>query len=93
MDLGFAVYMIEFTAFLGEDASSVEGHSNHLQAGESFAFETTCAGRSYVPWLQECRAQGLACHSGFSLAAHAANGRRSGGEEFVRAATKSQPRS
>lgn len=29
-----------------------------VQAGESFAFETTCAGRSYVPWLQECRAQG-----------------------------------
>jgi len=28
-----------------------------VQAGESFAFETTCAGRSYVPWLQRCKAQ------------------------------------
>jgi predicted ABC-type ATPase len=29
-----------------------------VQAGESFAFETTCAGRAYVPWLRQCRAQG-----------------------------------
>ena len=29
-----------------------------VQDGESFAFETTCAGRAYVPWLQGCKARG-----------------------------------
>jgi predicted ABC-type ATPase len=29
-----------------------------VQAGESFAFETTCAGRAYVPWLRQCKGQG-----------------------------------
>jgi predicted ABC-type ATPase len=29
-----------------------------VQAGESFAFETTCSGRSYLPWLKGCKAQG-----------------------------------
>ena len=26
--------------------------------GESFAFETTCAGRAYAPWLRNCKAAG-----------------------------------
>jgi predicted ABC-type ATPase len=29
-----------------------------VSSGESFAFETTCAGRAYVPWLRECKARG-----------------------------------
>jgi predicted ABC-type ATPase len=29
-----------------------------VQSGESFAFETTCAGRAYVPWQRACRARG-----------------------------------
>jgi predicted ABC-type ATPase len=28
------------------------------RSGESFAFETTCAGRAYVPWLRDCQARG-----------------------------------
>jgi predicted ABC-type ATPase len=27
-----------------------------VSSGESFAFETTCAGRAYAPWLRECQA-------------------------------------
>jgi predicted ABC-type ATPase len=27
-------------------------------SGESFAFEMTCAGRAYAPWLRECQASG-----------------------------------
>jgi predicted ABC-type ATPase len=29
-----------------------------VRSGESFAFEMTCAGRAYAPWLRECQAQG-----------------------------------
>jgi predicted ABC-type ATPase len=29
-----------------------------VRAGESFAFETTCAGRAYGPWLRDCKARG-----------------------------------
>ena len=29
-----------------------------VQAGSSFAVETTCAGRSYIPMLKECKAKG-----------------------------------
>jgi predicted ABC-type ATPase len=29
-----------------------------VEAGESFAFETTCAGRIYIPWLRACKARG-----------------------------------
>jgi predicted ABC-type ATPase len=29
-----------------------------VASGESFAFETTCAGRAYAPWLRECQASG-----------------------------------
>ena len=29
-----------------------------VRTGESFAFETTCAGRAYAPWLRECQARG-----------------------------------
>jgi predicted ABC-type ATPase len=29
-----------------------------VRAGESFAFETTCAGRGYAPWLRECQTHG-----------------------------------
>jgi len=29
-----------------------------LQSGESFAFETTCAGRSHARWLLECKSHG-----------------------------------
>ncbi len=29
-----------------------------LRGGESFAFETTCSGRAYAPWLQACKAEG-----------------------------------
>lgn len=29
-----------------------------VRSEESFAFETTCAGRAYVPWLRKCKARG-----------------------------------
>ena len=29
-----------------------------VRTGESFAFETTCAGRVHAHWLRECKAQG-----------------------------------
>jgi predicted ABC-type ATPase len=29
-----------------------------VSSGESFAFETTCAGRAYLPWLRDCKAHG-----------------------------------
>jgi predicted ABC-type ATPase len=29
-----------------------------VRSGESFAFETTCAGRGYAGWLRECKARG-----------------------------------
>jgi len=29
-----------------------------VKSGESFAFETTCAGRAYLPWLRDCQARG-----------------------------------
>ena len=29
-----------------------------VRNGESFAFETTCAGRMYLPWLRDCQARG-----------------------------------
>jgi predicted ABC-type ATPase len=29
-----------------------------VQTGESFAFETTCAGRAHAHWLRECKARG-----------------------------------
>jgi len=29
-----------------------------VRNGESFAFETTCAGRAYAPWLRDCKARG-----------------------------------
>ena len=29
-----------------------------VRKDESFAFETTCAGRGYVPWLRDCKAGG-----------------------------------
>jgi predicted ABC-type ATPase len=29
-----------------------------VKSGESFAFETTCAGRVYLPWLRDCQARG-----------------------------------
>lgn len=29
-----------------------------VRSGESFAFETTCAGRAYAPWLRECQTRG-----------------------------------
>jgi predicted ABC-type ATPase len=29
-----------------------------IRNGESFAFETTCAGRAYLPWLRDCQARG-----------------------------------
>ena len=29
-----------------------------VRSGESFAFETTCAGRVYAPWLRECQERG-----------------------------------
>jgi len=29
-----------------------------VRSGASFAFETTCAGRAYIPWLRGCKARG-----------------------------------
>ena len=29
-----------------------------VRSGESFAFETTCAGRAHAHWLRECKSQG-----------------------------------
>jgi predicted ABC-type ATPase len=29
-----------------------------VRSGDSFAFETTCAGRAYAPWLRDCKARG-----------------------------------
>ena len=36
----------------------IERMKGLIRSGESFAFETNCAGRAYVPWLRECQASG-----------------------------------
>jgi predicted ABC-type ATPase len=36
----------------------IERMQTLIRSGESFAFETTCAGRTYIPWLRDCKARG-----------------------------------
>ena len=36
----------------------IERMQTLVKSGESFAFEMTCAGRTYVPWLRDCKARG-----------------------------------
>ena len=36
----------------------IERMHSLVQAGESFAFETTCSGRAYASWLRECKLAG-----------------------------------
>jgi predicted ABC-type ATPase len=36
----------------------VERIQTFIRSGESFAFETTCAGRAHAHWLRECKAEG-----------------------------------
>jgi predicted ABC-type ATPase len=41
-----------------------------VRNGESFAFETTCTGRAYAPWLRDCKAR-LARVASLSMATDA----------------------
>jgi len=46
------------SAALASGRLLIERMRELVRDGESFAFETTCSGRSYIPTLRECRANG-----------------------------------
>jgi predicted ABC-type ATPase len=43
---------------LGAGRLMLERMRELIRSNHSFAFETTCAGRAYLPMLQKCKADG-----------------------------------
>jgi predicted ABC-type ATPase len=54
---GLSPYNAEYAA-IAAGRLMIERMNALVRSGESFAFETTCAGRAYAPWLRDCKARG-----------------------------------